>query len=246
MIQVKTSNISVEFEDRLEYLMAKETLAIYTNISRGLFEKHKLIFSFLVATAIEKQSLNISNLEYEFLLRGPVGFKSSLPKPETLRYLSDNQWLSCQYLSENIEGFEVMLVAIEKKVHVRIDDFSEDISVVLNAENPDKDFCQTLRPFQKIMLVSVLRIELLIKAVGAYIRETIGTDYTDPQNNSLHEIFPETSNATPLVFVLSTGSDPMAAVERFAVEKDFHEKLYSISLGKFLLLQLELIFYFQI
>lgn len=44
--------------------------------------------------------------------------------------------------------------------------------------------------------------------------------------------FQDTSNITPLIFVLSTGSDPMANFLRFAEEMKYLDKFYSISLGQ--------------
>nr|CAD7425677.1 unnamed protein product [Timema monikensis] len=37
---------------------------------------------------------------------------------------------------------------------------------------------------------------------------------------------------TPLVFVLSTGSDPFGGFQRFALEMGFKERVQSISLGQ--------------
>ena len=41
-------------EERLKILIDRITKMIYTNISRGLFEKDKLIYSFLIATSISR------------------------------------------------------------------------------------------------------------------------------------------------------------------------------------------------
>lgn len=44
--------------------------------------------------------------------------------------------------------------------------------------------------------------------------------------------FSDTSNITPMIFVLSAGSDPMAGFLRFAEEMHYTDKFYSISLGQ--------------
>lgn len=43
-------------EERLEYLINKINEVIFVNVCRGLFEKDKLIFSFLIATSINRNS----------------------------------------------------------------------------------------------------------------------------------------------------------------------------------------------
>ena len=43
-------------DERLEMLIENITKTIFTNVCRGLFEKDKLIFSFLIATSINRNS----------------------------------------------------------------------------------------------------------------------------------------------------------------------------------------------
>lgn len=68
-------------EYRLNTLRTESTLAVYTIISRGLFERHKLVFSFMLCMAIMQQEGLVSDSQWSFLLRGPVGSKSTAPKP---------------------------------------------------------------------------------------------------------------------------------------------------------------------
>lgn len=44
--------------------------------------------------------------------------------------------------------------------------------------------------------------------------------------------YQDTSCCVPLIFVLSAGSDPFGAFQRFAVEMGFRDKILSISLGQ--------------
>lgn len=58
--QIFSSVISVPHakmptDERIKTLKMDELKAIFENVSRGLFEKHKLVFSFLLATTVEKQ-----------------------------------------------------------------------------------------------------------------------------------------------------------------------------------------------
>lgn len=61
-----------ELNDRLKILIEEITLAIYTNVSRGLFERHKLVFSFMLCTSIFRNAGNVSDAEWSFLLRGAL------------------------------------------------------------------------------------------------------------------------------------------------------------------------------
>lgn len=44
--------------------------------------------------------------------------------------------------------------------------------------------------------------------------------------------YQDTSNTTPLVFILSPGSDPFRSFQRFAADKGYKDKILSISLGQ--------------
>jgi dynein heavy chain len=64
------SEWSDDNETRLNNLINKITRVIYTNVSRGLFEAHKLIYSFLIAISIEKQENRLDNSLWNVYLRG--------------------------------------------------------------------------------------------------------------------------------------------------------------------------------
>lgn len=58
-------------EERLTILIDKISKLIYTNISRGLFEKDKMIYSFLIVTSIKRNAGSIDEGIWNLLLRGP-------------------------------------------------------------------------------------------------------------------------------------------------------------------------------
>lgn len=58
-------------EQRLEILIDNISRILYTNISRGLFEKDKLIYSFLIVTSIKRNASLIDESIWNLMLRGP-------------------------------------------------------------------------------------------------------------------------------------------------------------------------------
>lgn len=55
---------------RLQNLNEKATRIVFSDVSCGLFESHKKIFSFLICTAIRRQSNLVSEVGWNLLLRG--------------------------------------------------------------------------------------------------------------------------------------------------------------------------------
>lgn len=58
---------------RLQILLDQTLLSAYTNVSRGLFEQHKAIYSFMLCVEIMMQRGEISQQEWQFFLRGAGG-----------------------------------------------------------------------------------------------------------------------------------------------------------------------------
>ena len=67
---IEKSKKSKVLEERLSYLIDNITRTIYTNVSRGLFEAHKIIYSFLITTGINRNSEVIKETHWNVLLRG--------------------------------------------------------------------------------------------------------------------------------------------------------------------------------
>lgn len=53
-----------------------------------------------------------------------------------------------------------------------------------------------------------------------------------PQTSDLSVVFAESSQSTPLIFVLSPGTDPAADLYKFADVMQFSKKMSAISLGQ--------------
>lgn len=58
------------------------------------------------------------------------------------------------------------------------------------------------------------------------------TNFSVLQTTDLSVVFRESTATTPLVFVLSPGTDPAVDLYKFAEEMKFSEKLSAISLGQ--------------
>ena len=61
-------------------------------------------------------------------------------------------------------------------------------------------------------------------AVNNFVRENLGQMFVEPPATDLSTLYADMSNVTPLVFVLSTGSDPMGAFLRFARERAYTDR----------------------
>lgn len=69
-------------------------------------------------------------------------------------------------------------------------------------------------------------------AIQSFVAEHLGTQFTEPPPFNLAGAFLDSSNTTPLIFVLSPGADPMADLLKLADELRFAKKFEKVSLGQ--------------
>ena len=67
--QVRLADIC-DIQQLIKELISKITENLFINICRGLFEAHKIIYSFLISSSIMKNAMIIQDQEYNLLLRG--------------------------------------------------------------------------------------------------------------------------------------------------------------------------------
>jgi dynein heavy chain len=59
----------------------------------------------------------------------------------------------------------------------------------------------------------------LIPAITSFVSESLGKRFVEPMPFAIEPSYNDSSATTPLIFVLSPGSDPMAALLKFADDK---------------------------
>ncbi|XP_076263714.1 dynein heavy chain at 16F [Rhynchophorus ferrugineus] len=218
-------------EKRLETLRAESTLAVYTIISRGLFERHKLVFSFMLCVAILQQDGVISDGQWSFLLRGPVGAKGTSKKPD-IPTITDAMWQAANYLADNYKEFQDLPAELTKSININLGNYNLNIKLVTNSLASKVSWDTLLEDFEKLMLIKSLQEEKLIFAITEYVKINLGQAFIESPQVTLNLLYQDISNAVPLIFVLSTGSDPFGTFQRFAADMGYQEKLKSISLGQ--------------
>lgn len=85
------SNKSKILEKRLRYLTDYFTYSLYCNVCRSLFEKDKLLFSFVLSSNILKAKNGLEQEELMFFLTGGVGLENKIPNPDS-SWLIEKSW----------------------------------------------------------------------------------------------------------------------------------------------------------
>lgn len=72
---IKKSNSSEQLNERITNINDYHVYAVYENVCRGLFEQHKLLFSFQICIKLLIMENKIDIDEFEFLLNGGIESK---------------------------------------------------------------------------------------------------------------------------------------------------------------------------
>ncbi|KAJ3406762.1 Dynein heavy chain 7, axonemal [Chytriomyces hyalinus] len=211
---------------RLKTLESYFTYSLYCNVCRSLFEKDKLVFSFLLCTAILRGKNELDVDEFNFLTTGGVGLGSSVANPDP-NVIADKTWAEICRLSDlpAFKGFNEDFKPSEWKPYI-------DCPDAIGAPIPGKWNSQ-LNDLEKTILVRVLRPERIVPVVQEFVKLKLGQKFIEPPTFDLSGSYDDSSNRTPLIFILSPGVDPMAQLLKFADDKAMGGlKCQSISLGQ--------------
>ena len=98
---------------------------------------------------------------------------------------------------------------------------SDQWKVLFDSTNPQdlplpEPYNSKLDIFQKIIVIKSIRPDKVIPAIQNYVSLTMGEKFIVAPTFDLSKCYRDSSIVTPLIFVLSSGSDPVADFLKFA------------------------------
>ncbi|XP_022099330.1 dynein heavy chain 3, axonemal-like isoform X3 [Acanthaster planci] len=223
---INSSPASSDLHERISSLNDHFTYSIYQNVCRSLFEKDKLLFSFLLCIGLAKGRGEIDDREWRFLLTGGVALENPFPNPAP-DWLPDKSWAEIVRVS-SLPAFDDFMLNFRNNL--------DDWKKLYDSHTPHTDKIPepwelTLNSIQKLIVLRIIRPDKVVPAVSNFIVNWMGKAYIDPPTFDLTRSYQDSSHSTPLIFVLSPGADPMAGLMKFAVEKGFLKQTRQGSLG---------------
>ncbi|XP_078019489.1 dynein axonemal heavy chain 1 [Epinephelus lanceolatus] len=226
MAGIANSERADTVEKRLTNINEYFTFSLYSNVCRSLFEKHKLMFAFLLCARIMMNENKINMAEWRYLLSGGMPVQE-LTNP-AVSWLSERAWQDILGLSA-LDNFSNLA-----------ENFTEHLQGfkrIFDSNQPHRhplpgEWDTELDSFQKLLVLRCLRADCLIQGLQDFVSAQLGQRFIEPQMSDLSVVFTESSPSTPLIFVLSPGTDPAADLYKFADVMQFSKKMSAISLGQ--------------
>ena len=219
------SNKDVQDEaERVAVLIDFFTYSLYRNVCRSLFEKDKVLYSFLVCSRLMLDGKSITLPELRFVLSG-VGGVLDNPPPKPAEWVPDRTW-SEVLNSSFVDTFK----SLPENFKTYASEWKEIYDSNDPASLPMPGECESFTPFQKMTILRCLRPDKVVPVVQQIVIDEMGQRFVEPPPFDLKMSYDDSSPVSPLIFILSPGADPNAALIAFADSVGI--KLESLSLGQ--------------
>jgi dynein heavy chain len=225
---IANADNSPEMEQRLENLNTYFTYLMYKNVCRSLFERHKLLFSFLLAIKILQGDDKIDGDEWRFLIAGSCGTATiDEPNPDS-HWVEPRAWAEICSVS-TLPAFSGFATDFKNELSNWREMF--DSTEPHNFKFPGK-WESDLHSLQKMCILRALRPDKVTESIQNYVCEHLSEKFIQPPPFDLPGTYEDSDAVTPLIFILSTGSDPAKDLLLFAADQGMDEDLASIALGQ--------------
>ncbi|VDO05387.1 unnamed protein product [Rodentolepis nana] len=227
IMSIDTSEASDDLDTRIKNLNDNFAKVIYRNVCRSLFEKTKLLFSLIMCVALLKSKGEVNNEHWRFFLTGGVALENPHKNPAP-DWLSEKSWSEI-VRANDLPGLNGFMQSIRKD--------PKKWKAVYESQNPHTEILPN--PFEnttdmiRLVIVRCLRLDRVIPAVQNFIVSHIGRQFLEPPAFDLADSYNDSNCCTPLIFILSSGSDPLNALMRFGADKGIKPtEMQTISLGQ--------------
>ncbi|CCI46649.1 unnamed protein product [Albugo candida] len=228
---ISNTERATKLQERLWSLNSTFTLLLYQHVCRSLFEKDKVLFTFLLTVKVMSTEKRVHASEVRYFFTGNTQVQEKYSKPtETDHWLTDSVWTNLIGL-QTFPPFVPILTSFSNSNQLQV------WESVLLASKP-LEFLTTmpivspLSAFQRLLLVRCLRPDAVLPSVTSFIVSEMGQEYIEPPPFNLKASFDDSTCSTPLIIVLTPGADPMMELVKLADAVGFSEKLFAISLGQ--------------
>lgn len=226
IISIENANKSKDLDKRLKFLRDTFTYNLYSNVCRSLFDKDKLMYSYVMCSKMMLAAGEMIQEEHMFLITGGIAVQNTIPKP--VDWIPDKGWDEICRLDDlpTYKGFKNSFININKEWQNVYDDLEPHHKTLPGGWE------EKLSLFQKLLVIRVLRPDLLTTAISEFVEKTMGRKFITPPPFDIGKSFGDSNCLAPLIFILSPGSDPMGALIKYCEKMGYSHRFNSISLGQ--------------
>ncbi|XP_078791125.1 dynein axonemal heavy chain 10 isoform X3 [Oryzias latipes] len=216
-------------QQRLENIINTLTYNVHNYAVTGLFGKHKLLFSMNMTVKIEQTEGGVPQKELDFLIKGNLsGDGTKVQKPH--EWIPDQAW---QDITKLAELFPEQFSSLPSDIEQNSTNWKSwwDLRAPEQAPFP-LQYSESLSAFQKLLLLRCLRADRLHRAMADYVTVTMGNICVHPPLINFTTIYERSTAFSPIVFIMSSGSDPTTDLIKFAEKSGTKFTLIAVGQGQ--------------
>lgn len=209
----------VVLEKRLRFMIQSITEMMYDYTCTGIFERHKLMFSFQMTCMIMSSAGELNRLELDFFLKGDTSLDAaSQPKPESITWMSPAGWKDLLCLSKLNDSFSTLLPEFTKN--------TSEWKTWYDLEAPEMSdlpcgYTDKISSLQKLLVFRCFRQDRVYNAMKLFVISIMGEKYVQPPVLDYARIYNQSAATAPIVCILSPGADPQSDIQMLGDELGF-------------------------
>jgi dynein heavy chain len=225
----------VVLQKRLANLVKTVTENMYDYTCTGIFERHKLMFSFQMCSEIMDGEGTLNRKEVDFFLKGDTSIEAGgKAKPEGAKWISESGWKDLSFLNTS-ETMDENFRGISDGVEKNLDTWRKwyDLETPETEPLPMK-YTEKLNGMQQLLVMRCFRPDRVYNAAKLFVMGEMGEKFVQPPVLDYARIFAQSTSMSPIVFILSPGADPQSDIQILGEQVGFTPptKLKFVSLGQ--------------
>lgn len=225
---IETSNRSIVLEKRLQFLKSSFTRNLHSSVCRSLFEKHKLLYSFLLCVKVLIDASQTTQEEVKHFVSSDSGDCDAILEPAP-DWLSMDKWRQICRLSNAVPNlrelandFRANSAAWKKYCN----------AIPFRSDSIPSSWADRLTRFQKLMIIKIVRYDKIIVEITRIIKNIMEDVFNSYPRLQISESYAESSCLTPIIFILPSYASPLSLVSTYASAKGYTSKFISLSMGE--------------
>lgn len=215
-------------ENRLQNMIDTMMIQIYEYTCTGIFEKHKLMFSFQMTCMIMDGDGELESAILDFFLKGDTALDEVSEKCP-VKWLTASCWKDFVCLSRLGDTFSEIFSDFKSKPDTWKAWY--DLEAPEGSEYPS-GFSEKLTELQKLAVMRCFRPDRVYNAVKLFVMNMLNDKFIQPPVLDYARIYNQSSPTSPMVFILSPGADPQSDIQLFCEEMGMMSKFKFVALGQ--------------
>lgn len=220
IISIEMANRSQHLHRRIAFLKTSILKHFYDSVCRSLYNKDKLLFSWIIVTEILLAENRLTTDQMNFFLSTSDQLYGPFGERPGLHWLSDQIWTELNQLANILQNDQLcetfLLRSNAWELYFR--DRSKKIPIEITS-------------IEKLLITRIVHPEHLIESIIAFIESEFGASLVTWPQFDIHKSYDESNLLTPLIFLLSPAIDPLENILLFAERSGFLQSMQILSMA---------------